>query len=266
MSSMNHRTWQTYHVGHFLTTVYLDPVAEARSIERHRELTKLTAQLVQLTDSLHLPTTWATGDPAQSAATSEILRSTVPHEFAILGDTNWVGPMAGRTRFARELSRRVVQARLKSLCVHAFVPRVAPVERDIDLVVKHDITAVAAVTSMVQAMRKATTPRAMHYGVWEMPVSAKMPMKSGWFSQGGWSTWRRIRAAARDAALFHLVIDAPALCEAGRAAHDTVARLLYKVAHLRDRGMVRVETLRETAARLSDVPAVKPQRSILRAA
>jgi hypothetical protein len=45
-----------------------------------------------------------------------------------------------------------------------------------------------------------------------------------------------------------------------------IAWLMRRVATLRDRGLVRVETLRSAAARLSDVPTVKPQRSILRAA
>jgi len=266
MSGKNHRTWQLYHVGHLLTTVQLDPIADACNLERHKELANVSEQLIGLMDSHRLPATWAVSDPAHSAATSHILRSAVAHELAILGDANWLGAVAGRTRFARELSRRIAQARGVGLEVHTLVPRAASIERHIDLIVKQQITAIAGVDSLDSTRRTIATPRALHYGVWELPVSGSLPAKGGWFSNGGWSTWRRIRGAAKDAATFHLLIDAPSICREGRAALTTVDWLMRRVANLRDRGLVRVETLRATAARLADVPVVQPQQSILRRA
>ena len=62
------------------------------------------------------------------------------------------------------------------------------------------------------------------------------------------------------------MIDAAAIAEAGLREESAASWLLNRVATLRDRGVIRVETMRTTAARLSDVPAVSPQRSILRAA
>jgi hypothetical protein len=263
MSGTNHRTWQLYHIGHFLTTIQLDPVADSRNLERHRALADVSKQLIELMDVHRLPTTWAVSDPAHSAATSHILRSAVPHEFAILGDATWLGPMAGRTRFAHELSRRIAQSRSAGLDVRTLVPRVASVQRHIDLVVKQQITAVAGVESPVLTIRSIATPRALHYGVWELPIAAKLPMRSGWFSNGGYTTWRRIRGAAREAATFHLLIDAPSICNEGPASVNTIAWLMRRVANLRDRGLVRVETLRATSARLAEVPSIKPQQSIL---
>jgi hypothetical protein len=192
------------------------------------------------------------------------MRSAVAHEFAILGDATWVGTTAGRTRFARELSRRVSQSRAAGLTVRTLVPRDASIEHNIDLIVKQQITAIAGTHAQSPAARPIATPRALHYGVWELPIAGKMPARSGWLSSGGWAIWRRIRQAARDAATFHLVIDAPEICDEGRGAEKTVAWLMRRVATLRDRGLVRVETLGAAAARLSDVPAVKPQTSILR--
>ena len=49
------------------------------------------------------------------------------------------GQTAGRTRFAHELARRVSQARRASIDVVTLVPRVAPVQEHVDLVVKHGI-------------------------------------------------------------------------------------------------------------------------------
>jgi len=265
MSVMNQRTWQQYRVGHFLCTVQLDPVADRRGIEGQQELASVARHLIGLMDSHRLPTTWAVSDPAHSAATPLILRSAVDHELAILGDTYWLGPTAGRTRFARELARRVLQARAAGVEVATLVPRVATVERHIDLMVKHRISAIAGVAAP-QSGRQVPPPRAVHYGVWELPFTGNFPTKSSWLSSGGWSMWRRIRRAARDAATFHLLIDAPAITQEGRRAEKTVARLVRRIALLRDRGLVQVETMRDAASRLATVPAPAPQHSILRRA
>jgi hypothetical protein len=246
--------------------VQLDSVADAHSAQRHGGLANVTRQLIDTMDTHRVPATWAVSDPAHSAATPQILRSAVEHELAILGDANWIGPLAGRTRFARELSRRVAQARSAGIDVHALVPRVASIEPNIDLVVKQHITAVAGVAPPSHAVKHVAAPRALHYGVWELPIASKLPQPATWFSNGGWSTWRRIRRAARDAATYHLVVDAPSICAEGRRALNTVAWLMRRVANLRDRGLVRVETLHQAAARLAAVPATKPQQSILRRA
>ncbi len=266
MSGTNQRTWQQYHVGHFLVTVQLDPVADRRRLENHRELANVSRRLIALMDSHRLPATWAVSDPAHSAATSLILRSAVAHELAILGDANWLGATAGRTRFARELSRRVSQARHAGLQVTSLVPRVTTIERHIDLVVKQQITAISGVATEATSGGQFAGPRALHYGVWELPATSQLPARATWLSSGGWSTWRRVRRAARDAATYHLLIDAPAVAEQGRRAEKTITWLMRRVAELRDRGLIHVETLRAAAARLAGVPAPSPQQSILRRA
>lgn len=263
MSGTHHRTWQQYHVGHVNITVQLDSTAEGRNVERHQELASVTRQLVATMDAERIPAAWAVSDPAHSAATSMILKSAVDHELAILGDANWVGPTAGRTRFARELVRRMTQARGAGLHVTTLVPSVATIDDQIDLVVKQQITAIVGLKSPATT-QQFLEPRAMHYGVWEVPLSASLPMKATWFSSGKRSIWRRIQRTTSDAGAFHLLIDASAIAASGRHDESIVKWLMHRVALLRDRGLLRVETLRTTAARLSDVPTVAPQRSILR--
>lgn len=266
MSGTNHRTWQVDHRAHLVTTVQLDPITGGRSDDRQNELPSVAEQLIDLMDRLRLPTTWAMSDPAHSAAAARIRRSAVPHELAILGDGDWLGPMAGRTRFARELSRRVEQARATGLAVHTLVPRVAIIDDNLDLLVKQQITAVAGACTDVDPLPTTSSPKALHFGVWEIPFSGKLPARSGWFSDAGRSTLRRIAAAAKAAAIFHMLIDASLLCDQGPAAQKSVTWLMERVSALRDRGLIRVETLRTTSARLSSVPAIKPQQSILRRA
>jgi hypothetical protein len=265
MSGTHQRTWHQYHVGHILITVQLDSAATGQKLERHKELAGVTRRLISLADSERLPVTWAVNDPAHSAATSLILQSAVEHEMAILGDANWVGATAGRTRFARELIRRLTQARATGLEVTSLVPHVASIENHIDLVVKQHVTAIAGFESP-ESNRHNTSPRAMHYGVWELPISESLPLQRSRFFNGKRSLWKRIRRATSDAGTFHLMIDAPAVSEASQSGESTIAWLAKRIALLRDRGMIRVETLRSMSAQLSDVPAVRPQRSILRVA
>jgi hypothetical protein len=265
MSGTHHRTWQQYHVGHLNITVQLDPPAEDRKIERHQELADVARQLIATMDAARLRATWAVSDPAHSAATSLVLKSAVEHELAILGDANWVGPTAGRTRFARELARRVSQSRAAGFQITTLVPSVASIDEHIDLVVKQGITAVAGMKAPPDN-QQVGEPRALHYGVWELPVIASLPLKSSWFGSNKRSVWRSIRRIATDAGTYHLLIDAAAIAASGRSALAEVGWLCDRVATLRERGIMRVETLRTTAARLSAVPAVSPQRSILRVA
>lgn len=258
----HHRTWQQYHVGHVNITVKLDSTTENRNLERHQDLASVTRQLIDTMNAARLPVTWAVNDPAHSAATSLIVKSSIDHELAILGGMNWVGPTAGRTRFARELARRVTQARCTGLAVTSFVPAVASVQNQIDLIVKQEITALAGLTWANS--RRGTEPHALHYGVWEVPVSAKLPLKPTWFGTGKRTLMRLIERSARDARTFHLLIDAAEIAANDRRDEATVTWVMNRLATLRNRGLVQVETLGMTAARRSDVPALSPQRSILR--
>ena len=54
--------------------------------------------------------------------------------------------------------------------------------------------------------------------------------------------------------------------QAGESATRSIEWLLGRVAKLRDRGLVEVETLGAAATRLSDLPVATPQKSILRRA
>jgi hypothetical protein len=167
------------------------------------------------------------------------------------------------------LARRVSQARAAGIQVKTLVPRVASVERHIDLVVKQSITAISGVGSQVVSNRQLHIPRAIHYGVWELPVTGRLPVQAKrlipvlW---ANWSIWRQIRRASMEAATYHLVIDALALAEEGPAAVKTLSRLMRRVAELKTRGILAVETLSAAADRLSAVPLLSPQRSILRRA
>jgi hypothetical protein len=264
MSMANRRSWQKHHVGYVHWTVEAEPTDVDRNLDRHRGLAQVTEDLFEMLNRHRLPATWAVGDPAHSAVAGLVAASEARHGLALLGDHYWIGETAGRTRFARELARRVSQARTAGIEAVTLMPRVAPIAEHIDLVVKQGIRAVVETTGDSSKRQLTTGPRALHYGVWEFSATERLPLRSTWLPGGGWKLFRKIRRAASEAATIHVVIDASAVEEIGRSAINTIERLMQRVAKLRDRGLVQVETLGAAAARLSDLPVATPQRSILR--
>jgi hypothetical protein len=264
MSVVNGPARHKFQVGRIHLTVETEPVDIDRSLERHRRLADVTKRLVELLDSHRLAATWAVGDPAHSATTALLTLSEIQHEVALLCDHHWLGPNAGRKRFAHELARRVSQARAAGIALNTLMPRVAPIAEHVDLVVKHGIRAVVGGNGAVDCRFQATTPHALHYGVWEFSTTGRLPLRTTWLSGGTRKLIRQIRRSANEAATIHLLIDAPALEHEGATAMKGVARLVREIAQLRERGLVKAETLGAAAARLSDLPIATPQRSILR--
>ena len=267
------RSWHTHHVAHLHLTVEAEPrtgtatePASGLDFERHGGLSEATRGLVELLEEHRLAATWAVGDPAHSVVTAIVALCEMPHELALLGDCHWLGPTAGRKRFAHELARRVSQARAKGIHLSTLVPRVAPVAEHIDLIVKHEIRTVVAVDREVTRPCVVVTPVLLHYGVWEFAATDRLPQLAAWSPLRGWRLHRSLRRAANEAATIHWVIDLAAVAEQGRSAVKAITGLMRQTAQLRDRGLLRVETLGAAAARLSELPATKPQRSILRAA
>jgi hypothetical protein len=266
MTLANRRSWQQHQLGYVHLTVEAEPVDIDHHLDRHRGLAKVTEQLFEMFNRHRLPVTWAVGDPAHSAAASLVAASTTKHGLALLGDRYWVGKTAGRTRFARELARRVSQSRSAGIEAVTLVPRVAPVAEHIDLVVKQGIRAVVATTAETVSLPTATGARALHYGVWEFAATERLPLRSTWVPGAGWKLSRTIRRVVRENTTLHLVFDAAAIETAGRTTTRSIERLSRRIAKLRDRGLVQVETISAAAERLSLLPVARPQRSILRRA
>jgi hypothetical protein len=252
-----------FQFGRVHLTVETEPVDIDRNLERHRRLADVTKQLVELLDSHRLAATWAVGDPAHSATTALLTLSEIQHEVALLCDHHWLGPNAGRKRFANELARRVSQARAGGITLATLMPRVASIAEHVDLVVKHGIHAVIG-GNAAESRFQTTAPHALHYGVWEFSTTARLPLHTTWLSGGTRKLIRQVRRSADEAATIHLLIDAPALEQQGASAMKGISRIVREIAQLRERGLLKAETLGAAATRLSDLPVAKPQRSILR--
>lgn len=229
-------------------------------------LDEIRTHLVRLTQQHDLAATWAVADPLLSAASEPVLAAGVGHELAVLGDRSWIGCGAGRTRLARELTRRFTSARNAGLPVTTLALRNVDHVPDFDLLLGHGVTAIRnpAVESAAQARKLSTPP--MRYGIWQAPTAWCIPPRPQWWTSLAWQIQRPIRRAARRGGTLHLQIDAPRLVASGPDALSAIDSALAQIAAYRRAGRLQVTTLGRLAAEWHENHAITPARSILRAA
>ena len=252
------------HVPLVTLSVDLELEIEQQRPGAERQLEQTTAELIGVFDRHRAAATWAVADPAISAAMHQIRRSQLPHEVAIQGDRSWVGHGAGRTRFARELTRRVLSARAAGIPVSTLALKNADLGEHLDLLVKSGISVVRG--GQVAADANGRQSRMLRFGVWEAPVSARLPEVARWsWSAGLWSAKRLVRQAMKKNLATHLSIDASRLMGPDTARLVTIEKFLKFAARLRDQGRLQIAPLRALAGDGSSSVG-RPMQSILRAA
>lgn len=233
--------------GVLTVSIDVDTELDGRSHDPQK-LAVLTDLLVELTTIHGLPVTWSVADPARSALTETLRSCPVAHEIAVLGDRAWVGRGAGRTRFARELARRVEGAQKSGLVVSTLALRHVELDENLDLLVKHRIS----VVRHSEPARREFVPRSLRFGVWEAPVSGRLPTKQNWLFGGLSGAARRVaQTVAFHGGFAHLVIDGPELSEYGHSGFRHAERMFQFLRQLRDSGQLSVVTLSTLAARLN---------------
>jgi hypothetical protein len=247
-------------------SIDLELDTQRRGIDQQRALEDITGRLIQMLGKYNFPATWAVADPAVSAATERLMAAKV-HEIAILGDRSWVGREAGRSRFAREIARRVTRGRAAGMEISTLVVREADPAEHLDIVVKQGLNVVRTATHDARS-RGVKQPQPLRFGLWEMPVSLQLPGASRWAPGGGslWIAKRRIGQSAQAPAVFHLVVDSLAMAAKGSAAQGVLDKVLRHAAHFQSRNLLTVATLAATAAQLSGERRATSARSILRPA
>jgi len=246
----------------------IDPTR--RLVEQQQYLEQGAADLIRLLEKYQMPATWGVADPALSALTDRLLSARTPQEIAILGDGTWVGHEAGRSRFSRELVRRVTRARAAGLNVSTLLLRGTELDDHFDTAVKHGLTAVRGADDPSEAgwFLRATLapPEQLRFGLWEVPVAAVLPAARGWFglASGARAAKSGIDRAGSTPAVFHLKIDG--LLLAVESAARQLEQVLRHLDRRRQSGLIAVATLADIAANLSGRRQAMPARSILRPA
>ncbi len=255
------------HGGTFIVSIDLESDVDGRVLMEHRQLASTCSQLIQLLSRLGIPATWAVADPAQFAATDEILSTDLPHELGIMGDASWIGPTAGRTRFARELFRRVQSARARDLSVSTLLLRNTQLQDNLDLLVKQQVTMVRpCLQSQTDSIRVGPV-KTLRFGVWQLPASAVFPHASRWLPViSSFAIGQGLRRSLASGQTTHLGIDAPKLSRLGSRGIQSLERLLRDVVAVGRRQHIRGKTLTQLACDLSRQTETAKSQSILRKA
>ncbi len=162
-------------------------------------LDRVAGRLLEMLTRSGLPATWAVADPAESAAT-EKLTAAGGHEIAVLGDAAWVGASAGRSRFGRELDRRLRHARSAGIAVSTLALRNVHLDAHLNLVVANGITAVRGPESAARGRHEFNQPQSLYAGLWLMWPSIVLPGEMRWWPGGGRLAPRGADCAPRRAA------------------------------------------------------------------
>lgn len=228
-------------------------------------------QLVEMFDAHGVKATWATKQPRTSSLSSYLLESSIGHELAIRCTSDWAGAGVARETFLRELVSQLADDALclplvaRQTLTSLFVGNCS-VEKHLDLLVKHGLKAVVGETQNRSNKPHFALPKAVHYGVWDIPVTSNVQGQLEQRFSGRRRLKNLLNTVVNDGGFGQLVLDASLFATATKASHNTLVWLLRHTARLRDRGLLKLETLSETASRLSEVPEQSPQRSILRLA
>lgn len=237
-----------------------------------RALEAATQRLVKLLDRLRVPATWTVADPAVSAATEVLLAANAGHEIAILGDPTWVGAQAGRTRFGRELNRRVTHAKGAGIEITTLALRGTELNDHLDLAVKQGISVIRAdyreVSSGWFARPVPGTPATVRFGLWDVPASMRLPGTSRWKPGGGGRRRARtgIAAAIVNHGVFQIQVDALLLAERGTMAEHTLEQIVRHALSRQQEGFLEIGTLAMVARKLAGERTANPARSILHSA
>ena len=259
--------------GVFAISIDLELDPDRRGLDQTRSLEDVAGRLISLLTKYQIPATWAVADPAVSAATDRLVSAGAGHEIAVLGDQSWVGREAGRSRFSRELTRRVSRGRSAGLTISTLVLRNVVLDDHLDLVVKEGISAVrsdyaGSTGSGLLRRRAVAEPRSLRFGLWDLPAATRLPGESRWLPSGGGarSARRGIDRAIATRAVYQLMIDGLLLAVRSPSALRLLERVLRHVDQRRQQGTLTVATLAGTAALLAGNRQGTPSHSILRPA
>lgn len=228
-------------------------------------------QLVEMFDAHGVKATWAINQPKTSGLSSFLLGSSIGHELAIRCTTDWAGAAVPRSTFLRELVSQLADDShclplvARQTITSLFVGNCS-VEKHLDLLVKHGLKAIVGPTQSCSNKPHFAIPKAVRYGVWDIPITSNVQGQLEQRFGGRRRLKSLLNTVVNDGGFGQLVLDASLLSTATKASQNTLVWLLRHTARLRDRGFLNLETLSETASRLSKVPEQSPQRSILRLA
>jgi len=203
----------------------------------------LTERLFARVRHFGLPVTWAVERPGETSAVEDLVSWHGDQELALLGRSEWVGAEAGRTRFSQELETRIQTARRAGIWVTTLALRETSMNEHLDLLVKHRLTVVRG-DGFNTPIAPELVSHAVRFGIWQAADVVLVPQTANWWwSNVPRSVQRVVRRARQGRPTPQIVIQAEKLRDARDWAQ--VDAVLGYVKRLRDRGQIRLGTLRQ---------------------
>lgn len=219
----------------------------------------LALRVLKTLRQARVPATWSSVSPGDCRFGEHVLREPLPHEIALLAEVEWAGAQAGRTLFARELSRRIALAKSRGIELHTLALPEPDCTSYLDLLVKHQISLVRLRDS------SGLQPQSLRFGVWQVPITFHIPSASRWpFGGWEWGLSRALSKACKTGDLVHVVASLDGL--ASETDQSSLDRLLRVVQQYQQKGRLSVLTLHTLGESLMPQRRVPQGRSVLRAA
>jgi len=243
--------------------------SDARDVRTEQET---TSRLLELFTANQIAATWTLAEPDDRARIEELTSAITPQEIALVAEADWASPQASRRVFGSELSRRLERAHKYGYAVRTLALSGSREIGQPDLALKHGITAVRTERPTISMRRwlawsrsaaepSVSAPRAVCYGLWELPVTTRVPADK---SSSTVSLSRAVRHAL-DGGYVHIMIDVARLA-AQRRVLRTLEVTIGQARQQQQQHTLAVLPLGEASARLVPARQSRPAQSILREA
>lgn len=225
-----------------------------------------TKRLLEVLQRRQVAATFAMTHPGANKLAETVTASDLGHEVAVLGDSSWVGPRAGRTRFARELAWRVRRASDAGLTIRSLALSDGTLDDHLDLLVKHRIGAIREASIAPPHPSRVIRPQLFRYGIWKAAVTCRLPSPGRLWKSADGLVATALKRAATHGEVVHLAIDVAKMAGDEQPTLLSLGRALDRAEMLRTAGRMNVCTLSAAVWELSRVEATRRSQSVLRAA
>jgi hypothetical protein len=219
--------------------------------------------LVHLFHGHRLPATWAVADATQAPLLQDSVAAAVPHQIGLSLDESWAAAHLSTARFGDELGRRLAKLASASGAPTLVVADRRSLGSRIKVLAELGIRAIFTQAAEDAALRK---PRPLPCGMWLLAPRVWLPKRrrARWLPARSISVKELLASGCEGNVLVN--VSTTEWEQVGVRGMQSLEKLLRDVSWSASRGQLQVTTVSEIVADLASRHAVKPQRSILRAA
>jgi hypothetical protein len=211
------------------------------------ELIQAARSLADLLGQYRISATWALADPANSPLPNQILRLPASQRIALLAEPHWAGEQAGRTRFARELTRRVEAAAASTIPLGTMALRGFELREHLDLLVRHRLAVVRGSGTRASGVGTPLETYCERFGIWQSEATCRFPESRRWLGIFPVAPKQAVAGGMARKTWTHLLLDVPTLARSSRTAWGRLERCLAFAERQMDAGRLTCVTLERLA-------------------